>query len=491
MKRSTRLFTLLLASLTVFTLLDSCGSKVTDNGGVTSAEGTTAAQETTAPAETKNKFGDDLHEEMDLGGYTYRILTYDAGNVDHASWRGYFNVDEENGEVLNDAAVARNREVEERMNVVIDCIEKSNFGEEAGTLSAYVLSDEDVCDVAVMQNSLAKTGTLLLNQMSVDVKALPDMDLSQPYYLQSANDIFTLKGKQYLFSGDMMTSLFSNTFIWTNMDKWNELKLEDPYKIVDSGKWTMDKCFSLAKGAYKDVNGDGSRDESDFYGIVGVTATLAYAFHSCNGSLFEAKGDDFKLTVVSDRNVSILDRLVREMDNPDSYITVYKGTDHRDMYFGGSALMFLSGTSMLLLRDAQFTAGILPFPKYDDEQAEYRSFVAGALLCVPVTNRNTDKTGPITEALFSASARTVRPAFREQYINLKVLQDEGSARMLAIIHSTSAHIFVNYVDPAGSFGGITMITNLLGEKSTNLASKWESVREAEEKGYKELFEKLK
>jgi hypothetical protein len=43
-------------------------------------------------------------------------------------------------------------------------------------------------------------------------------------------------------------------------------KLENPYKLVDEGKWTLDKVMELTAIASQDVNADGVYNEEDKIG---------------------------------------------------------------------------------------------------------------------------------------------------------------------------------------------------------------------------------
>jgi hypothetical protein len=206
--------------------------------------------------------------------------------------------------------------------------------------------------------------------------------------------------------------------------------------------------------------------------------------------MFESNGDAFSLPVASEHNVNILERLVGALDNPGCFWKDSSST-YQENFFNGNSLMFFSGKSITLLRDAQFSTGLLPFPKYDEKQENYRTLLAGAMMCVPVTNPNLENTGIVTEALFSESSRTVKPAFIDLYVDMKVLQDENSARMMSLVMDSGVHVFANYIDPSERFGGIAMITTLLNQRSSNISSKWDSIRTVVETGYKELYDNLK
>lgn len=81
------------------------------------AEETVGSAETTAPEVTataeETEVGDDL-PALDFDGYAFRIVTREVGHIDYK-----MNVDDINGEPINDAIYNRNRIIEQRFDTVI------------------------------------------------------------------------------------------------------------------------------------------------------------------------------------------------------------------------------------------------------------------------------------------------------------------------------------------------------------------------------------
>ena len=112
--------------------------------------GTVVGGDTTAPAETAVQYGDALPEDLDFGGKEFRAASYTGGNLTNADgWFNYFEVEETNGDILNDAAFARNAEVEERLNVKIKCYEIGEWGQVLNTMQKSITAGDDAYDIAV------------------------------------------------------------------------------------------------------------------------------------------------------------------------------------------------------------------------------------------------------------------------------------------------------------------------------------------------------
>lgn len=86
--------------------------------------------------------------------------------------------------------------------------------------------------------------------------------------------------------------------------------------------------------------------------------------------------------------------------------------------------------------DAEF--GVLPYPKLDESQAEYVSYIADyAAVCgIPVSVENPERVGVVLENLCGISHGELQDAYIKDTMNFKYIRDEDSREMLDIIFST-------------------------------------------------------
>jgi hypothetical protein len=212
-----------------------------------------------------------------------------------------------------------------------------------------------------------------------------------------------------------------------------------------------------------DVNNDGKFDDKDLYGYVTDTHNQVDAYVVSWEVPITVKGDDgFPKYVMFEEKFSTaflkLYSFMRETVSTFAGPLQPTATDiysmYRPMFQEERALIlaeYLGNASQM--RSYEFDFGILPFPKMDDNQKEYKSMPQNGytMFCTPVTVQNTDKVGAVIEALAAESRKSVLPAFYEVALKTKYARDEESAEMIDIICAGLSYNFgTEYVVPLGS-----------------------------------------
>ncbi|MCR4906217.1 MAG: hypothetical protein K6A33_09060, partial [Clostridiales bacterium] len=90
------------------------------------------------------------------------------------------------------------------------------------------------------------------------------------------------------------------------------------------------------------------------------------------------------------------------------------------------------------LRDVEVDFGIIPYPMFDDTQAEYYSRVeAGARIgMIPITNKHPEYAGALLEAMSSYGYNNLIPEYYEVALKRRTSRDSESAEMLDLIFET-------------------------------------------------------
>lgn len=158
------------------------------------------------------------------------------------------------------------------------------------------------------------------------------------------------------------------------------------------------------------------------------------------------------------------------------------------MFRAGNVFLIGNGVAdAQSMRDAEIEFGIIPYPKYDEEQECYHTHVDAwnGMLCVPITASDLERTGIITEAMAAYTYKIVTPVYYDVALTSKYLRDEESVDMLGYIFDGILYDFGYIFD---SWKGTTWtLPTLMTQKKTDFASYFASKEKGVLKHYEELY----
>lgn len=468
---------LLLAVLILAGTLAGCG------GGNTPASTTAAVQTTAVPEETvdPNYVPDDLGD-IDLTGKTFTLWIISGGEK-------YYIIEEETGEILNDACFARNRAVEERFNLGLNFV--NGYVGSTGTIqnqntqaiSAYVLSGDTTYDALIQVQHSGMPG-LILQELFLDYNEVPHVDFTKPYWYSKVIDDINYGSKIYTMSGSYhLNTLTSANCLTFNKNLFTDYGWEYPYKTVLDDKWTIDRFQELVEQGSRDLNGDGTLVvEDDIYAYGGWQWESIPALYMGMGGdiLIKDENNMPVIAIETERNQTIVEKIYKVFEPEGSYFEGKDVNRPKDAFIAGQMLFFHTNLSGLAsFRDMEDDFGFLPYPKLDESQETYNVRIqnTSGLTYIPVTNNNLDVTGIALEALAAYSYNMVVPVYFDQVLTYKTARDVESEQMVPYFRT-----YTSYYDEAASFSVITMIT---GGKA--LATYWAERRSIVEQAVADMI----
>lgn len=417
----------LLCTLTLSTI--SCGDTVNDP-----YVSNTSSDETNESYDTVASDKDEL-PELKFGGREFRILAAES-----TAYKGYIDVAETNGDVLNDTIFEANRAVEARFDVSI--VQESLGAVEANDTGAkIILAGDHEYDIISFtdRNALqhAVDGLLL------SYADMPYIDLSKDYWCQSINESITINGKQWLAYGDFNLSVYDYTYtLLYNKQLHEELQLDDLYTLVEDGKWTLDVFNKMCISAVFDLNGDTIIDKNDRYGYSAVSKQISPTLWIAAGvtSIKKDSNDLPYFSMASDSKFQeVYEKIIDICYSNDVWCKDnYNGNVTNVQYFREGNSLFQTTSFGLLdnsyYREMEIDFGVIPHPKYDESQENYYSRVEGGrIFAIPVTTEDTEFTGLMLEALSASAHENIIPVYYETAIKTKYSRDDESSKMLDII----------------------------------------------------------
>lgn len=296
--------------------------------------------------------------------------------------------------------------------------------------------------------------------------------------------------------------------IYFNQRVADDYKIENLYDIVDSGAWTLDKLNEIAAQASEDLNADGRFDLEDKLGFVVHDYNHPKGFWVSTESVMFSKdtSGEWQYTYGSERDADVCNKLYQIFFASDGayFSNITNAIPEQQETYNKISSKFASGDifmmtaemddSVVQLRDMKDDYGILPYPKYDENQTEYRSSARNThnAFSMPVTCKNPEVAGAVFEALSSSNYETVFPAYFETALKVKYSRDNDSARMYDIIRDTMhldfGYIYSNALGYAeGVFNDSYRAENSF---ASNLASKKEQMKTNLEKYISDMRENV-
>jgi len=449
----------ILAAATMISVLASCG----DTAG--NADQTKETNTAAASADTAEPSIYDVLQDNDYGGYTFRILN-NLSNV------AYINMGEagQTGESLDDVIYQRNEKTAETLNIQFQ-IENREYYDTTETVSRVVSAGDDVYYMYTLDLSFMAghaTNGYLLNILDIE-----SIDLENPWWNKTAIDSVTIGDYVYSLFGDLHVGYYEAFYPAVfNKSILNELSLDDPYQLVRDGKWTLDVMLEMIAAAKSDLDGDGKWTTSDRYGfsIYEENGSICLLFTS-NETIFEKDKDNLPVwNGLSDRFLTTYDKLVStafsvKHNNARSCAGEVAGSTlekHRAMMHSGHSLFLFEPLGAVKnLRDVDYEIGIVPMPKFDEAQKDYRTYIFASAnaLAIPVTNPDPERTGVILEHMAAYSHETVRKVFFDETLDFKYVQDEEGQEMLDIMFSGGAFELAAVYNWGGIHGKILQRLN--------------------------------
>ncbi len=453
----------------------------------------TAAEETEITLDTAKQ----QYEDRDYGGYAYRI----ADRGDPGTYSDWTTFDvyaaELTGEVINDAVYSRNTVLEDTMNIkIVECA--FTHGAVTSTVKASILANTD--DYDIMTDGLSTMSGLISQNYLLDFRQIDTIHPENEWWDQAIYNDLSILGHSFYMTGDI--SVMDNYGTWCylfNKTMIEDFGLDNPYELVDSGKWTIDKHNEMAAAVTLDVDGDGKWTMNDYYGYITETYNNAAMWNCFGFKIVSKDSDDLPVfTYNGDEQVTALMKVIETQYSPftnlgsNSTVTgggSFQANTRENQFAIGNALFYYAGMrNITLFRESETDFGIIPAPKYNEEQSQYYSSYSYANLtayAIPVTCQDVSKIGDITEAMAHLSVYTLTPAYFDKTLIGKSTRDVESEPMIELILATRNYDLGNIFDWGGVFSSITSMTS-----SDTVASKFASTQKAANKVLEKFLESL-
>jgi len=438
--------------------------------------------ETEESKEILSPFTDDVK----FNGEEIRIL-----NCSYYTEDGVFlNAEQQNGDIVNDSIYRRNSKVQGDLNINfkftdISLVGGDDFGK---TVRNFVMAGSDDYDLLV--NAQYDCVQLATANVFTNLNNAPYINLAQPWWPAGyIREMAIGKDNLYFLTGDIsLVFVRQMSCVYFNKEVYAEYfgDPDDMYKLVLDGKWTLDKLSDMGKGMYRDLNGNGLYDDDDQYAYGVLPANLTDHFMLDAGIRLTARDSDgLPYFIMNNEKTAAFTEKLYSLFYENEGSRVFPPTNESNNItipkkFMRNELLFDFGWFYIseLLRDMKADYGIIPFPKYDENQPEYLSLAHDIvpLYCVPITCDKLDIIGAALELLAFETYKTVLPTYFEIALKLKYIRDstDDAFKIIDMIHDNCTTDFAYiYTMSLNNIGHI--MRELMQAKSSDFVSRYERI----------------
>lgn len=448
----TKIASLLLAALMLAGCLASCVIPE-DNGTDTTdpnAEATTDPIVTTYPDDVDIVYVDKNGYELDNlpAGLNFGKKITTLAWEDHTMREFQSTSDTQTGDIIDDALLKRNNEVETRLGVELEFAFKKGNSDNMSTFIQAVEAGEidKTYDIVASYSRVAPK--LALTGKSADLYQLEYMyDLQKPWWAPALVKEATIADQIYFCSGDISTNLlWMMQGMFFNKLLIEQYNLDDPYELVLNNDWTFSKFVSMAEGKYQDTDGanSGKKSKDDIFGYC-VYEVCIDDFQISAGINAVANTDGLLADTgkFSDDTISeLITDLINFLSSNDAFYQ--DSTSLRNIFFEQRALFMNDRMFVIAGKDnaanqtkIDFEYGVVPVPKYKLSQPQYLSNIGHTFTIYSVPSCLGDErqqiSGAVLECLASEGYRNVTPQVFEVAMKTKYSEDQEAAHMFDLI----------------------------------------------------------
>ena len=211
--------------------------------------------------------------ESNFNGAAFTILewTVDDQQTPNTRWMPWeeADVDDTNGDLINDSVYNRNATVEEQYGVVISKVYASvnNVGlDYMTTVRGMNTTGDDSYQLLTLRS--VNIGTLTLENMMHNIADSRYINLEKPWWNRDSVTSLSLGGNIYWASSELLLrDKGATACIFYNGRIAEDNGFDNLYELAQDGEWTMEELVSTATIAATE-NGDNVWNENDIWGAV-------------------------------------------------------------------------------------------------------------------------------------------------------------------------------------------------------------------------------
>ena len=322
---------------------------------------------------TDPKTSDDLDASYDFKKDAYTILTRKQTDYE-------FKGKAETGATFVEEAVYyRNDYAMTRCNVEIELTTRVGNWQDRTAFLAGVRTDlaSATSKYDLIAGHSAMLVTLALEGAAYDLSEVPNINLAKRWWSESYYKTANYNGAVYTALGDIAYSLYEYTMVFFfNEGLAEDYKLEDLYSLALDGDWTFAKLEEYAKLVTTNMD---IPEAERVYGLLANGHGLHSFVDSFGLELIQKEGDTYFIPNAMGTLYDPMQKVKSFVYDNDQVRADFQQENskelHNKLFTGDQALFYqqMLGQAIAIKGAGMLNYGVLPYPKYDENQLQYYS----------------------------------------------------------------------------------------------------------------------
>ncbi len=456
-------------------LVMACGISVLVGctGGDEPVETRPPREEETQDPNVDPSIRNDLTGDYDFGKKEYAILCRSETGYEFTNEAG------QAGSPVEKAVYERNEYVMERCNVVIT-VDASTRGDWWNRTEFMTRvrnnAQEGTSKYSLIATHSSYLSTLGIEGLGYDLTELPNIDLEKRWWCKQYYDASNYNGAVYSMLGDIAYSLYEYMMvIFYNEQIAEDLGIPGLYETVLDGDWTFEQLQTYTRMVSTDLD----RPDDTTYGFfVNGHGNHAYLGAFAIDVMPMVDGRHTVSLEITEEIFNPINAVVEFVQNTPQVRKDYQKENsihvQNPIFVASRALFYeqMLGQAMYFKEDMEDDYGVLPYPKYNENQVEYHTDYCDDLtgIMVPHNIKNEDMVGTVTEMLCMESYNTVVEQFYEVNLKFRAFNNPLCVETLEIIRTSLSPSFAKIYTSSLEYPTST-IGNII-EHNFQIASYW-------------------
>ena len=432
MKITKRILCLILTLLMLLPLIVACNKSDEDDANETENQLPVSTEDVIETDQYGQPIYSDPTEGLDFGGKTVNFLIRSGSQY----LREWYSAEPANN--VEQQIYTRNMTVEDALDVKLNFIVQAegdlnkDFYDKVVNTASAGLGGIDVVSGFAAYHTNKNALPFYMNWF--DEETLPYLNLDRKYWNQNYIRDAAAFDKLYVCVGDMNLSLYDRCMVvFFNKEKVKQYikdSSDNPinlYELVQSGNWYYDTFYGMIKDVYEDSGAiENERGYDDFYGVTGIKGSEASdAFlYSLGGSLTATSPDDGSHSLVTDTQFVRLSNIFSAMTDfwySNGAILPTETMTNYEIFSGGHALFTVDvvwhhETGFQKIQNMSDGYGIIPMPKFDENQESYITGVQDAYNVLSILRSGPDQDFKMISAVLEKMAYESYSGVRPYYV---------------------------------------------------------------------------